>query len=339
MHIMNDYFHISGDEGIDALKLAIMDFGPITTSVTVAGTFGGYDNGVYNDHSNNEVPTNHAVVLVGWDDDQGTEGVWIMRNSWGEWWGEDGYMRIEYECANIGNYGIAIEYEAGDNDGILHVPSEYPTIQEAINRARAAETVRVAPGTYTSDEDQVIRCMGKSLYVHSTDGPLVTILDGEHIRPVVDLVDSETSYTTIEGFTITNGSSIMGGGLRVDGTPNIKNCVVRNNFGQTLTGGMLTTHIDGPTLEGVIFCNNSVGLDNTAHHYGSWIDGGDNEEWDDCPCPEDLSGDGRVGVDDLLAVIADFGCLSNCLADVNADGQVTIDDLLQILNAWGNQCD
>jgi C1A family cysteine protease len=46
------------------------------------------------------------VVLVGWNDEAG--GYWIMRNSWGQEWGENGYMRIRYKsssgkrCNNIG---------------------------------------------------------------------------------------------------------------------------------------------------------------------------------------------------------------------------------------------
>ena len=40
--------------------------------------------------------TNHAVALVGWND---ADGAWILRNSWGPSWGEDGYMRIKYTSA------------------------------------------------------------------------------------------------------------------------------------------------------------------------------------------------------------------------------------------------
>ena len=49
----------------------------------------------------------HAVVLVG----QGVtpEGLeyWIIQNSWGPWWGENGFMRIE-KRGGIGIFGMNI---------------------------------------------------------------------------------------------------------------------------------------------------------------------------------------------------------------------------------------
>ncbi len=39
------------------------------------------------------------MVLVGWDDDR---GAWLMKNSWGEDWGENGYCWIAYGSNRIG---------------------------------------------------------------------------------------------------------------------------------------------------------------------------------------------------------------------------------------------
>jgi len=84
----------------EAIKQAIMTYGPVSAVVCVGPAFGGYTGGVLVD---DDGPcTNHGIVLVGWDDNQGTNGVWILRNSWGPGWGEGGYMRIGYDISNVG---------------------------------------------------------------------------------------------------------------------------------------------------------------------------------------------------------------------------------------------
>ncbi|VDM40521.1 unnamed protein product [Toxocara canis] len=37
---------------------------------------------------------NHAAEVIGFGEENGIK-YWIMKNSWGEWWGEDGFFRIE----------------------------------------------------------------------------------------------------------------------------------------------------------------------------------------------------------------------------------------------------
>lgn len=89
----------------DAIKTAIMTYGVVDAAVYAGSAFQAYSGGIYEDANTScysspcdYTPTNHAIALVGWDDNGG-DGYWILRNSWGESWGESGYMRIKYTSA------------------------------------------------------------------------------------------------------------------------------------------------------------------------------------------------------------------------------------------------
>ena len=42
---------------------------------------------------------------------------------------------------------------------------------------------------------------------------------------------------------------------------------------------------------------------------------------------------------DILELLADFGCTSECDADLNGDGATNVNDILQILAAFGGDCE
>jgi cathepsin X len=52
-----------------------------------------YKGGVFADESFPQ-DTNHIVSIVGWETNPDTGLSWIIRNSWGEYWGEMGFMRL-----------------------------------------------------------------------------------------------------------------------------------------------------------------------------------------------------------------------------------------------------
>lgn len=92
---------------VDQLKAAIHEYGPLAVTVAASRSFQAYQGGIYN--ANDSSAINHLVNLVGWDDEN---KAWIMRNSWGASWGEQGYMRIKYGVNRIGNQASFVRYKA-----------------------------------------------------------------------------------------------------------------------------------------------------------------------------------------------------------------------------------
>lgn len=96
----------SGDIGkiapIDKIKEAICKYGSVSASILSTALFQNYaGNGVfYQSASTPASPsTNHAICIIGWDDNK---GAWLVRNSWGPNWGDNGYGWVSYNTNNIG---------------------------------------------------------------------------------------------------------------------------------------------------------------------------------------------------------------------------------------------
>jgi len=92
--------------GEPALQAALLSQGPMTVSVDAESDgFRFYSSGVY---SNPKCATaaadlNHAVIVSGYaiDEESGTP-VWLVKNIWSRYWGEQGYIRIAREPNDCG---------------------------------------------------------------------------------------------------------------------------------------------------------------------------------------------------------------------------------------------
>ncbi|XP_076641748.1 cathepsin L4 [Halictus rubicundus] len=83
-----------------SLEAAVATVGPIAASINASPkTFQLYHQGVYDDETCSSDNVNHAMLIVGY-----TPTEWILKNWWGDGWGENGYMRL---AKNKNRCGIA----------------------------------------------------------------------------------------------------------------------------------------------------------------------------------------------------------------------------------------
>ena len=90
---------------VDAIKNAIYTYGCVAAAVYVNSYFQAYKSGTFTGCQNGTV--NHAIVLCGWDD---AKGAWLLKNSWGTGWGQQGFMWIKYGCNRVGHGACYVTY-------------------------------------------------------------------------------------------------------------------------------------------------------------------------------------------------------------------------------------
>jgi hypothetical protein len=126
--------------------------------------------------------------------------------------------------AFAGNFGFLadLKIEMESEVSAIHVPSDYATIQRAIDAASPGQEVVVAPGTYWGDGNWNLELWGKAITVRSDKGPEQTILDCQGPYQGPGMLSNRAFYihqgegagTVIQGFTIQNGNIPGNAGLR-----------------------------------------------------------------------------------------------------------------------------
>lgn len=80
----------------DDLRVQLFQVGPISVAFQVIAGFRDYKSGVYTTDfcKNGPQDVNHAVLAVGYGSENGVN-YWIIKNSWGAAWGDNGYFKMQ----------------------------------------------------------------------------------------------------------------------------------------------------------------------------------------------------------------------------------------------------
>ena len=125
-HVQN--FYRVNTTSKEDVKKAVMDYGAVSISYW-SDQSSDWSTQYYNSltaayYCPEGRTTNHAVNIVGWDDDYSSDnfatkpegnGAWIVRNSWGSEYGKDGYFYLSYYDKSIYSVGYTLEAELSDN--------------------------------------------------------------------------------------------------------------------------------------------------------------------------------------------------------------------------------
>ncbi len=156
------------------------------------------------------VKTNHAITLVGWDDNFSKEyftikpsnnGAWLCKNSWGNW-GKDGYFWISYEDVAINtrnaifyqygkadNYEYNYQYDGGVFNGYKYYPDRDSMYAANMFQANTGEVLK-AVGFYTVDPNY--KC-SISIYKDCEEGKPVS---GKQVAYMEDIEELYVGYHT-----------------------------------------------------------------------------------------------------------------------------------------------
>jgi len=150
-----DYYYVGGYYGgstANGMMKEIHQNGPLVVGFNTNGWAYHYEAGVLLDMTREDErlgeakkplvnpwqPTTHAVVIVGWGQSEKEGKYWIVKNSWGKDWGENGYFRIERgtNAHAIESKPIAVTVDVGSK---VQVTDKY--LEELLRRSGEEKSV------------------------------------------------------------------------------------------------------------------------------------------------------------------------------------------------------
>ena len=254
------------DADREVIKRKLLEYGAVDISIYYNETF--YNSETHGYYTDWAEDGNHAVVVCGWDDDYpaanfaGSEkgvkpdqnGAWLVRNSWGSEWGEDGYFWLSYYDASVGLDAVAVysfvpadrydynyQYDGAVGFNSLVFGTNYAGVANAYTAQHDEELLAISNFNYNSPGTTYTA----SVYVGLTDktdptsGTLAATVSGTYETQGLKTIELPVPITLTAGTTFAVVYDVTA--PETEGV----NILICMDYSMPFGGGTMTGHNEG----------------------------------------------------------------------------------------------
>ena len=175
------------EKDIDTIKSSLIEYGPLIFCAHFYENFYYYTGGVY-DGGLGHFVGGHVMTIVGYDD---SEECWIVKNSWGTKWGDDGWLKLSYNADLFADW-------YGDGTGVMYIDGVYGNLKPDVPKVQIEKPVFSQTYLFGIQFKTIFKKLPLQTAAARVFGPLTIKVTAENTNEVEFYVDDVLEYTDDE---------------------------------------------------------------------------------------------------------------------------------------------
>lgn len=175
------------DHDVEAIKEALIEYGPLIICMQVWEDLYYYFGGVYR-HRWGERVGGHVVTIVGYDD---SHNCWIVKNSWGPKWGRKGWFKMAYDADLFAEW-------YGKDTGVMYIDGVHGNLKPDVPKVQIEKPTTFHTYIFGLQFPLLFKKLIMQRAAPQIIGRMYVKLQTENTNKVEFYVDDELQYTDDE---------------------------------------------------------------------------------------------------------------------------------------------